>query len=285
MNQLILVHLPPHSVPAKRKQRLSPIPDSKRGCLATQTPPKQVYLLSSPRCPPSPHHKPRASSPLRESAISPTVFIHRPEKRKPLGELAISVQENGHKRRISSKELKFYENSSPRKFTDKLVRAKSLSPLKPSSKENVLAFPRLGKETLMDDAFMRTDSRGALTDSTEDMDVVEEKTVEETVTREFASDARVIRETSRRTVSTKIVKHLHFKTDFSTSAIKDDFSFEIFQDPDDSILRIEELSQDDLDIGEGDDKENEEPCTNSYNDEMESENRRKKVKIQQEDWS
>src|SRR5277367_5425469 len=71
------------SVPDKRKQHQTLSPhSSKRGPLehpTNITPTKQLPFFSPTRAPPSPHHKPRASSPLRSSAISPVVIIKRPE--------------------------------------------------------------------------------------------------------------------------------------------------------------------------------------------------------------
>jgi hypothetical protein len=246
-------------VPAKRKERLSPLPDPKRGKRATQTPPKQVQFFTSPACPPSPHHKPRASSPLRESAVSPTIFVHRPEKRTPLGELAISVQQA---RRPPSPELKVHDWSSS-KFTHLLLRAKSLSPAKTNNKENVAPFRSPTRELQREDRFARPSLPPTFgkvqKDKLEEIDVVEERAIEEITSTEHISDGKVVRETSRKKVSTTTFKHVDLMNDTSNLSTFGISGFEIFQDPEDATPDMEVFGHDEIGGKSEDDKENAEP--------------------------
>ena len=215
---------PAWSVPAKRAQQISPVDASKRGRAENladkgiHTPSKQIHFFSSPRCPPSPHHKPRASSPLRPSAISPIVIIKRPEQRQPLGQLSVTLQGPGiPSRRITSKDFKLYEDTSPFKNVNTTSRP-VVSPTRNNNKENIPPFLQSLKEQVDEDPFVRPQRRGPLTklkrpDQTKSQEystVIEtENTIvtEEIFTTDYFAGPKLIHEMQRKTnlTTTKVV--------------------------------------------------------------------------------
>ena len=179
------------------------------------TPSKQIHFLSSPRCPPSPHHKPRASSPLRLSAISPIVIILRPKQRQPLGQLTVTLQGPGiPSRRITSKDFKLYEDTSPFKSVSTTSRY-AVSPMRSNNKENIPPFSPSVKEQKDDDPFVRPQPRGPLTrlkcpdqrKNSEHSTVIEtENTMitEEISTVDYIAGANIVHETQKKTISRTI---------------------------------------------------------------------------------
>jgi len=168
---------------------------------SVHTPSKQVHFFSSPRCPPSPHHKPRASSPLRASAISPIVIIKRPGRRQPLGQLVIALQSAGNtSRRITSKDFKLYEDTRP--FKDKNISLPTISPTKYNNKENIPPLVPSLKEPKDDDSFNRPQPRGPLNklkrhdEATgfDQLTIIEKVVMEEIITTDYFAGAKIIHE-------------------------------------------------------------------------------------------
>ena len=217
----LLATPPAWSVPAKYNLQTSTIHASKRVRMenrtskGTHTPSKQILFFSSPRCPPSPHHKPRASSPLRSSAISPIVIIKRPEQRQPLAPLTVTLQGPGiPPRRITSKDFKLYEDASPFKSVSTTSR-RVVSQTKNNNKENIAPFSSSPKEQKDDNPFVRPQPRGPLTKlkrldhrkNSEHSTVIETKNTiitEDIVTTDYSAGAKIVHETQKKTISSTI---------------------------------------------------------------------------------
>src|ERR1700738_718418 len=177
------------------------------------TPSKPIQFFSSPRCPPSPHphHKPRASSPLRKPTESPIVVIKRPACRQPLGKLEVVLQGQGSPARQTSKDFELYEDTSPLRERVKSSPTKlspikfspyKFSPMKIDDKENDDPFP-WHKTEMGDDPFVRPLPRGPLNKlrrsgqgDTEAESIVGKKTMMEEITTESFAGGNITRETT-----------------------------------------------------------------------------------------
>jgi hypothetical protein len=271
------------SVPQKRRQPTPPMQTAKRGRLdhrsagRIHTPSKQVHLFSPPQCPPSPHHKPRASSPLRESAISPVVVIKRPEHRQPLGLLTVTLQGPRHSaRRVTSKEFKLYEDGSLRNNV-KSSPTREVLPTNNNDKENADPFSR-EKESSSDDLFV-LQPRGPLAKLNrpvhESPRVIESKTiVVEEITSGYFVGAKIIREqkrtTSKETVSRRTTNKL---PSLRRDSFNENWEFDIHQDePGNLELRDYNKGFDNIMMEAEEDKENDDPGVSG--DEINRHNRR-----------
>jgi hypothetical protein len=298
---MLVFPAPTRSVPENRKQQISPTHGTKRGRLdfgGPNTPSKQVHFLSSPRCPPSPHHKPRASSPLRVSAISPLVIIKRPERRTPLGPLTVTLQGHGDTpKRSPSKNFKLFESPSPAKHHVSLSPSRPVSPTRMSNnKENIPPFTKGSKD---DDPFVRSQPRGPLTrlkrldqdDSSDMSDVVETETkvrIEETIATEYFAGAKIITETMmKESVVTEIIRKAD-SDDMELSNIPRQstiWDFDIYSDEPEDLEMMDYNSTMDNIMLEAEDKENEDPGVHTGEAEMEERMSRHSKRKQQEDWS
>jgi len=88
--------------------------------------------------------------------------------------------------------------------------------------------------------------------------------VKEITTRDIINDGSVVRESSK-TVSTQILRHLQYD-DGRTMQADNSLGFDIFEDPEDSIVEGGNLM--DYDITSEEDKENETPNLNFRGDEI-----------------
>jgi hypothetical protein len=299
---MLVFPAPNRSVPEKRKQQISPTHNTKRGRLdfgGPNTPSKQVHFFSSPRCPPSPHHKPRASSPLRASAISPHFVIKRPERRTPLGPLTITLQgHGGTSTRSPSKNFKLFESPSPKKQHVSLSPSQPVSPTRMSNnKENI---PPFIKESMKDDPFVRPQPRGPLTrlkrldqdDSSDVSDVVETETkvrIEETITTEYFAGAKIITETMmKESVVNEIMREAD-SDDTHMSNIpwqRTNWDFDIYNDePEDLEMLDYNTTVDNIMLEAEEDKENEDPGVSTGEAEIEERMSRYSKQKHQEDWS
>jgi hypothetical protein len=298
---MLVFSAPNRSVPEKRKQHSSPTHGTKRGRLdfgGPNTPSKQVHFFSSPRCPPSPHHKPRASSPLRVSAISPLVIIKRPERRTPLGPLTITRQGHGDtSTRSPSKNFKLFESPSPQKQHVSLSPSRPVSPTRMSNnKENIPPFIKGSKD---DDPFVRPQPRGPLTrlkrldqdDSSDTSDVAETETkvrIEETITTEYFAGAKIITETMMKESGvTEIIRDADSDDTLMSNIPKQrtNWDFDIYNDePGDLEMMDYNTTVDNIMLEAEEDKENEDPGVNTGRAKIEGRPRHSKGK-HQEDWS
>ena len=273
------------SVPDKRKQHQNlPEHSPKRGRLGHRTnltPTKQLPFFSPTRAPPSPHHKPRASSPLRSSAISPIVIIKRPDQRRPLGQLQVTVQAVGNTQplRITSKDFKFYEDNSPLKTPSTHIRSSNVSPTKINNKENVPPFAE-SKDQANADPFVRPQPRGPLSklkrpdQVSEPSSVIASETmmVEETITTEYFAGAKIVHEVQKKTVETKVVRRSGSDDIQSIllMPVNENWGFEIHRDNVEAS-EMAEVVENRFEVTmeeENDDKENQDPGLGRSIDEM-----------------
>jgi hypothetical protein len=263
----VAVGPPAWSVPAKRAHPTSPLNVPKRGRIAdpSRTPTKQIHFFSSPRCAPSPHHKPRASSPLRKPAVSPQFIIHRPQKRVPLGQLTVTLQSPGNGR-VTSRDFDFYEDASP--FKERGTRTEQTTPTKSNNKENVAPLRKqAGTE---EDIFVRSAPRGGPLTKLKRSDrseegissvTVETVVTEEVITEGYFAGAKIVEE-KKRTVSRRKTGRVNSHRDHTASNYGEEAQlFEIFQDEVDMTEIVNEEQTEDSD--EEDDKENADPSPGS----------------------
>jgi hypothetical protein len=260
---------PVWSVPAKRTQtsllRAKRRRPDDRINSSVHTPSKQVHFFSSPRCPPSPHHKPRASSPLRASAISPIVIIKRPARRQPLGQLIVVLQNVGNtSRRITSKDFELYEDTSPFKY--KNVSRPTISPTKCNNKENIPPIGPLLKEQKEDDPFERPLPRDPLNKlkrhnevtGSDQLTMIEKIVMEEIITTDNFAGEKIIHEMKMKNVSSNVI--IRTASDDTKSISREEtWGFQIHQDnaEDEEIFDIVDNVGDV--IMEEEDKENVDP--------------------------
>ena len=248
------------SVPVKGRQA-HPRP-TKRGriekTMELHTPIRQVHFFSSPRCPPSPHHKPRASSPLRISAISPTLEIQRPENRQPLGELKLTA-------RNTAKNFTFFEDTDPFKSGPTLF--KPITPNKSNNKENIPPFAKEHKSqhNQSTELLLRPQPRdpfSIMSDSILSSTVknTSSMVMEETITQEYSG--RKVTETYK-TITTKIGEEsmLSFNAAIQGSMIDDGIRFAIYHDEDGSMEILDDGDDSSiLSVDVENDKENQDPA-------------------------
>jgi hypothetical protein len=261
---------------AKRTQQASPMQSPKRGKTdprAFQTPSKQTHFLSH-RCPPSPHYKPLASSPLRSSAISPIVTIKRPEPRQPLGQLTVILQGPGNSsRRITSNDFKLYEDPTPFKDNNVLIRP-PISPTRINDKENIPPIARQSLEKDMyGDLFMQAKPRCSLSELTrldkttsEISATVETETtvaMEEIVTIDYFAGAKITHEIYKMDISkTKVTTRLD---SFRSITREENWEFGIHQDDTEDQDMVDYDSGVESVKGEEENKENVDPGGDEIN--------------------
>ena len=284
--KLILVTISSRSVPEKRKQHhYLHGHSSERGHLehrAAVTPIKQLPFFSPTRGPPSPHHKPRASSPLRSSDTSPTVIINRPAQRRPFGQLKVTVlgTRNTLPQRITSKDFKFYEDDSPLKTPTICSRLpSSSSPNKSNDKENVDPFGELTEQRTNADPFVRPQPRGPLSKmkrwsqaSESSSFVASERVVAvETITTEDFSGTKIVHEVQKK-IEAEILKRSGFENTQSISRMpaNDNWGFEIYYDNAEDENMADQFGNqiENIIIEDGGDKENQDPGLGRSTDEM-----------------
>jgi hypothetical protein len=245
------------------------------------TPTKQVDSLSSLLCPPSPHHNPRASSPLRSSPISQMVIIRRPEQRQPLSQLTVTLQGPGNSsRRITSKDFELYEDTSPFKYTKKVARKFTVSPTRNNNKKNITPrFAPSSKEQSDNDMLVRPQPRGSLTklkqpdQTSEQMSVSESKSstvlTEDLITTGYFERAAIVHKTQVNTVSTSVTKRNVSENIMSKlkMRVEEIWNFDIHQD------NLDYQDTGEYDVGivileSEEDKENVDPGISAGSDEM-----------------
>jgi hypothetical protein len=131
---------PVRSVPEKRKHHASGVYPSKRGPFdyGRHSPIKDDNPFLTPL---AKHtalcHKPRSSSPLRKSIVTPTLIIKRPQHRQPLGELSFYHQQNDGVTPVHDMQIYEDEESPSDNMSNITASPTPRSPTRASNKENI----------------------------------------------------------------------------------------------------------------------------------------------------